>query len=90
MIDTNELAIHLAISRTTLDELLSLGLVDETVPLPQAALSRLALCLRLHQDLELNWAGAALAVELLEELHALRLRVQQLETLLDRLGPELP
>jgi chaperone modulatory protein CbpM len=90
MIDPNELAIHLAISRTTLDELLSLGLVDETVPLPQAALSRLALCLRLHQDLELNWAGAALAVELLEELHALRLRVQQLETLLDRLGPELP
>lgn len=90
MIDPNELEQLLAIPRTMLDELLGMGLVDETMPLPQAALSRLALCLRLHQDLELNWAGAALAVELLEELQTLRLRVQQLEALLDRLGPELP
>lgn len=89
MIDPNELEQFLAIPRTTVDELLSLGLVDETTPLPQAALSRLALCLRLHQDLQLNWAGAALAVELLDELRTLRLRVQQLERLLDRLGPEL-
>ena len=31
----------------------------------------------LHRDLGLNWAGAALAIELLEELEQLRARLQQ-------------
>ena len=37
-----------------------------------AALRRARLALRLERDLELNLAGVALALELMEELHALR------------------
>jgi len=37
--------------------------------------------LRLQRDLELNLAGAALAVELVEELHELRRRLRSLESL---------
>jgi chaperone modulatory protein CbpM len=37
-----------------------------------AALRRTRLALRLERDLELNLAGVALALELMEELHALR------------------
>ncbi len=39
--------------------------------------------IRLTRDLELNLAGAALAMELLEELETLRARVRVLERLLD-------
>jgi chaperone modulatory protein CbpM len=34
---------------------------------------------QLRQDLGVNWAGAALALELLDELHRLRARVHRLE-----------
>jgi chaperone modulatory protein CbpM len=37
-----------------------------------AALRRARLALRLERDLEINLAGVALALELMEELHALR------------------
>jgi chaperone modulatory protein CbpM len=37
-----------------------------------AALRRTRLALRLERDLELNLAGVALAIELMEELHTLR------------------
>jgi chaperone modulatory protein CbpM len=36
--------------------------------------------LRLHRDLDINLAGAALALDLLDEIEALRLRVRALET----------
>lgn len=43
------------------------------------ALWRVQTALRLQRDLELNLAGAALVVELLEELRQLRQRVRLLE-----------
>lgn len=45
-------------------------------------LPRLRTALRLQRDLELNPAGAALALELLDELQQLRARVRTLERLL--------
>ena len=42
-------------------------------------LQRARVALRLQSDLDLNLAGAALALELLDELDALRARVQRLE-----------
>ena len=42
-----------------------------------------ALCaLRLEQDLGVNTAGAALAIELIDEMHRLRRRVDLLESLM--------
>lgn len=52
-----------------------------------AALTRLARALRLRDDLHLNLAGTALALDLLEELAALRQRVAVLEALLDEPPP---
>lgn len=46
-----------------------------------ATMLRVWRALRLQRDLELNLAGAALAVELLEELHELRRRLRSLENL---------
>ena len=43
-------------------------------------LQRARVALRLESDLGVNLAGAALALELLDELDALRERVQRLET----------
>ena len=34
---------------------------------------------QLHQDLGINWAGAALALDLLDELEVLRARIRRLE-----------
>jgi len=70
-------------------------LVDEGVLAPQgntsnnapehwhftgAHLQRARVALRLQNDLGVNLAGAALALELLDELDALRARLQMLET----------
>lgn len=52
---------------------------------PGEALQRVRRAARLQQDLELNLAGAVLAVELLEELQDLRTRVRLLERLLEDL-----
>lgn len=38
------------------------------------AIRRVRCAVHLHRDLGVNWAGAALALELLEELRSLRLR----------------
>lgn len=48
----------------------------------QADLARARTALRLQRDLGLNLAGAALAVQLLEDVHDLRSRVRVLEQLL--------
>jgi chaperone modulatory protein CbpM len=42
-------------------------------------LQRARVALRLQNDLDVNLAGAALALELLDELDELRARVQRLE-----------
>ena len=49
---------------------------------PADALRRLKTVTRLQDDLHLNLEGAALALELLEEVRALRERVRALEALL--------
>lgn len=49
---------------------------------PLATLKRLRTALRLHRELQLNAAGAALAVDLLEEIERLRTRVALLESAL--------
>lgn len=49
---------------------------------PASALARLVTAGRLQQDLGLNLAGAALALDLLDELRALRCRVATLEAML--------
>jgi chaperone modulatory protein CbpM len=43
------------------------------------SLKRIHCAVNLHRELGVNWAGAALAVELIEELQALRLRLQRYE-----------
>ena len=44
---------------------------------------RVTMALRLQRDLQINLAGAALAVQLLDEIHYLQCRVETLERLLD-------
>lgn len=46
---------------------------------PASSLRRVQIALRLQRDLDLNTAGVALAVDLLEEVHELRHRVVTLE-----------
>ena len=50
---------------------------------PASSLARVKACLRLQRDLDLNLAGAALALELLEQNRRLRNRLQVLEQALD-------
>jgi len=50
---------------------------------PAADLRRVHTALRLQRDLGVNLAGVALALEMLEEMQALRARVRVLERLLD-------
>lgn len=50
---------------------------------PAADLRRVHTALRLQRDLGVNLAGVALALELLDEMQALRARVRVLESLLD-------
>jgi chaperone modulatory protein CbpM len=49
---------------------------------PASAVQRVRTALRLQEDLQLNLNGAALAVELLEELRSLRVRIHALESTL--------
>lgn len=44
-----------------------------------ASVPRARRALQLHRDLGVNWAGAALALELLDELREVRARLQRLE-----------
>ena len=64
----------------------TVALIDEGVvtvraddAFPATALRRLRIAVRLHRELELNPAGAALAVDLLDEISRLRARVELLE-----------
>lgn len=44
------------------------------------SVQRIRSAVQLHQDLGINWAGAALALELLDELRELRARLRRLES----------
>lgn len=73
-------------------EMVSEGLL-EPLPSPRGewlfspwAAMRVNSALRLRRDLGVNLAGAALALELLEEMHALRRRLRALEERLHEAG----
>ncbi len=72
-------------------ELVSEGLIEPGGNSPPEwrfsgrALARVQTILRLQRDLEVNLAGAALAVDLLEEVQRLRQRVRALEQLFEEL-----
>ncbi len=80
-----ELAQCVGLPAESLITLVDQGLLEPEGAAPQewrfdvVALRRARIACRLQQDLEVNTAGAALAVELLEELRRLRRRVRRLE-----------
>lgn len=57
---------------------------------PASAVARARAAVRLQRDLELNLAGAALVLDLLDEIRALRARVEALEHALDPWGVPRP
>lgn len=71
-------------------ELVELGLVEPVGGEPGAwrfpyiSVRRVRCAQRLQRDLEVNMPGAALAIELLEELDRLRARLRQIDPNLDR------
>lgn len=85
VVSAEELAQAAGISLATLERLIRVGLV-ETDPhanaFTVATLVRLRRMLRLHEDLEVNLAGAAILVDVLE-------RMEELEVELNRLRREL-
>ncbi|HHQ42016.1 MAG TPA: MerR family transcriptional regulator [Chromatiales bacterium] len=57
---------------------------------PASSVARARRAARLQADLELNLAGAALVLELLDEIRALRARVRALEQALEPCVPPTP
>ena len=67
-------------------ELVSEGVIDTTDALPNQPpehwrftglhLQRAKVAMRLHRDLGVNFAGAALALELMDEVHALKAKLR--------------
>jgi chaperone modulatory protein CbpM len=76
----DELSGVCAVARERIVELLELGVFDARAAsgshLGGEALRRARLALRLQRDLELNAAGAALVVELLERIDALEAQLR--------------
>ena len=59
--------------------LVTLGLLDGQ-PFPRDAASRIARAIRLRRDLGLNYAGALLACELLDEIDRLKRQLRRYES----------
>ena len=91
-----ELARHAGIEAERILAMIDEGILEPLASRPRwrfpaDSLRRVTLVLRLQRDLGVNLAGAALALQLLEELHGLRRRVRALETLLfEDLRGDLP
>jgi chaperone modulatory protein CbpM len=87
-IPTVEVGRRCDVSRDELIAMIEEGVAQPLGPSPEtwrfsaAAAERIHTAVRLLQDLRLNPAGAALAVDLLEEVRTLRRRVRTLEKLL--------
>ena len=81
-LSVEELAAVAGISVSRLERLVRLGLLEPAAPgaseFTAATAERLRRMLRLHQDLGVNFIGAAIVVELLE-------RLEQMERELDRI-----
>lgn len=72
------------INEAYLEDLVEYDVITISTPLEQAVfnldqLNRIKTALRLQRDLEVNMAGAALILDLLDELHDLRARTDILE-----------
>jgi chaperone modulatory protein CbpM len=72
------------INEAYLQDLVEYDVITITVPLQTVEfdldhLNRIKTALRLQRDLEVNMAGAALILDLLDELHDLRARADILE-----------
>jgi chaperone modulatory protein CbpM len=84
-VDAGELCTLCRLSRTHLIELVEEGVVHpvggkpEEWRFPSSDLARLRRALRLERDLQINLAGVALAMDLLDELERLRTRLRRLE-----------
>lgn len=80
MLTIDELSGVCAVARERIVELLELGVFDARAAgggrLSGEALRRARLALRLQRDLELNAAGAALVVELLERIDSLEAQLR--------------
>lgn len=73
------------------EELIDTGFLEPASQRPEwrftpGSLVRTRRLLRLRQDLELDWSGAVLAVELLEQMDQLRRRLWELELALATRG----
>ncbi len=90
LLDRRELMQLCGISEALLVDLVQEGLVRPLGKEPREwrftglEFRRLQRALRIHRDLEIDWPSTALALELLDELEALRLRVRCLEQQLGR------
>ena len=68
-----------------IEEMIAFGIIEPTPKptknrrFPAVTLRRVARVVRLQRDLEINLAGAAVAVELLEEIERLRGKLRLLE-----------
>ncbi len=84
-IDAGELRSLCRVSRNSLSEMVEEGLLRPVGTLPEewrfpsSDLARARRALRLQHDLGVNLAGAALALELIEEVERLRARLRVLE-----------
>ena len=82
----NELSRACATTRDWLIELVEEGVLEPAGDRPThwrfegRSLKRARTARRLHEDLEINLAGVALALDLIEEIESMRERLQRLET----------
>ncbi len=82
-----ELAGLCTVERSWVVELVEQGVLEPITAgrdewfFPAAMLGRVQTAARLRRDLELNAAGVALALDLLDEVESLRARLRTLETL---------
>ena len=85
-----ELCIVTALSSQTIIEIVDHGIVDPQGSDPETWLFNTQMisvtkkACRLHDDLEIDWSGIALAISLLEELEQVRDENQQLRAQLKR------
>lgn len=86
-ISLDELRSMLNVEDDFIEQLLDFGLIEpieaseENLYFDAHAFQRIHTALRLQRDLHINIEGIALALELLEELHELRERINVLEQL---------
>ncbi|WP_299199451.1 chaperone modulator CbpM [uncultured Amphritea sp.] len=86
----SEVCLQTGVAENVVVEIIEQGIVEPVGASPAewlfspAMLIRTKKALRLHRDLEVNWAGIALAIELLSEVEQLREQNRYLERRLSR------